>query len=71
MDVSNWVILSILLGYTFWASVLYILVGGVTVAKSSGLSTVLSVHFGDATSIYCICETEGYISEVIYVHNPI
>ena len=28
MDVSNWVILSILLGYTFWASVLYILVGG-------------------------------------------
>ena len=24
MDVSNWVILSILLGYTFWASVLYI-----------------------------------------------
>jgi hypothetical protein len=28
MDVSNWVILSILLGYMFWASVLYILVGG-------------------------------------------
>ena len=28
MDVRNWVILSILLGYTFWASVLYILVGG-------------------------------------------
>ena len=28
MDVSNWIILSILLGYTFWASVLYILVGG-------------------------------------------
>jgi heme/copper-type cytochrome/quinol oxidase subunit 3 len=28
MDVSNWVILSVLLGYTFWASVLYILAGG-------------------------------------------
>ena len=28
MDVSNWVILSILLGYTLWTSVLYILVGG-------------------------------------------
>jgi len=24
----------------------------------------MSVHFGDATSVYYICETEGYISEV-------
>lgn len=61
MDVSNWVILSLLLGYTFWTSVIYI--SRRAAAKSSGLSTTLSehVHFGDATSIYCIFEREGYI----------
>jgi hypothetical protein len=49
MDVSNWVILSIRLGYKF---VLLLCVSkDVNETQSSGLPTTLSAQFGDATLV--------------------
>jgi hypothetical protein len=57
MDVGNWVILSILLGYNFRACVLYML-AGVGETKNCGLSTILLEH--SETLRYCYAEGDVF-----------